>query len=92
MLKSTLQTESGIHLGCVQKRKLFAIVFFNSGPLLLLALVIRYRDPGLNIRCHFALLNATQDWFADIQKQVSLDVSSHFSRNKTNAAEKHDDG
>ena len=37
---------------------------FSSGPLLLLSLVIRYRDPGQNIRYHFALLNAVQ--FIDI--------------------------
>ena len=33
---------------------------FCPRPLLLLALVISYRDPGQNVHCHFALLNIAQ--------------------------------
>ena len=44
--------------GCVQMCKLLLSVW--PGSLLLLALVIRYRDPEQNIGYQFALLNAAQ--------------------------------
>ena len=44
--------------GCIQECRLLASDF--PGPLLLIVLVIRYRNLGQNIRYHFALLNAAQ--------------------------------
>ena len=44
---------------------------FYTGPLLLLALAIRYIDPGRNSRYHFALLNtASQLWTVGVIKIV----------------------
>ena len=50
---------------CVVKMRTINCAAFTSvfcpGPLLLLAPVIRYRDPGQNVRYHFTLLCAALD-------------------------------
>ena len=54
-----LQNSLACKKSCVQKCKLLAIVC--PGPLVLLALVVRYRIPGHEtIRYHLAVLNATK--------------------------------
>ena len=48
---------------------------FCPGSLLLLAFVDRYRDPGLNIRDLFALLNAAQLYACHSKKQYNITIT-----------------
>ena len=57
-------------LGCVQRGRILLSVL--PWTLLLLALAIRYRDPGQCIRCHFVLLNTAPVTKAQINLRKEL--------------------
>ena len=49
---------------------------FCPGPLLLLALVIRYKDPGQNVHYHSALRNAAQIYLKQQRKKERFSIKA----------------